>query len=133
MYIHIGHLSAVGDLALHVQESSTVVNWTAPFSFDVTDNSPDITYCVTVYRWFDGGESVLVCNLTTTQYTVVSEESNPCGRFDITVTPVNGVGEGVSVTRAGYIFTSDDSCVAMSRDSTGGLRAAVGKDYPQPT
>ena len=92
----------------------TVVNWTAPFSLNLTNARADFTYSITVNCLFDGGKIVPIHNYTADEYTVRSGESSPCGRFDITVTPVNGAGNGTSVTIMGYLFTSDDSCVVTA-------------------
>ena len=110
----IGLLDAVGNLKYFIMNRYTVVNWTAPFTLNVTDTRSDYTYSIKVNRFFDGGKIVSVHNHTADEYIVRSGESSPCGRFDITVTPVNGVGEGTSMTIVGYLFTSDDSCVVTT-------------------
>ena len=92
----------------------TVVNWTAPFTLDVADIIPAFTYSIRVKYSFDEGKIVSVHNHTDDGYIVRSGESSPCGRFDITVTPVNGAGNGTSETIVGYLFTSVDSCVVTT-------------------
>ena len=85
----------------------TVVNWTAPFTLNVTDAIPDIIYSIKVNRLFDGGKTVSIHNHTADEYIVTLGKSSRCG---ITVIPVSGIGDGTSGTIVGYPFTSDDSC-----------------------
>lgn len=112
--IIIGLLDAVGNLKYFIMNEYTFVNWTAPFTLNVTDTILYFTYSIKVNRSFDGGKIVSVHNHTADEYIVTSDESSPCGRFDITVTPVNGAGNGTSTTIVGYLFTSDDSCVVTN-------------------
>ena len=67
--------------------------WTPPFSLDITNVDPDITYCVGV----DNSNSLVIfyqCGITDTQYN--SFRSTPCDNYTITITPVNIVGNGTS-------------------------------------
>ena len=125
--IIIGLLDAVGNLKYFIMNGYTVVNWTAPFTLNLTDTRSDFTYSIKVKRLFDGGKIVSVHDHTADEYIVIPGESSPCGRFDITVIPVNGIGDGTSATIVGYLFTSDDSCVVTNTvDNCLGLRITAG-------
>ena len=88
-------------------DTAIFLTWTAPFTLDISNVDPDITYCVDVVNSTSSSGILSQCEITVTSFSI------PLGRvcdnlnFSFTVTPVNGVGNGTAVT-LGY-----------SRDITG--------------
>ena len=72
---------------INIDSSSNFnISWSAP-----AGNDPDITYCITVTN-----SSVTdMCGMTDTHY-LFQQDFNPCVEYNVTVTPVNGVGNGSS-------------------------------------
>ena len=67
MQLHPGPLSAVGDLKVDAENTSSVtISWSAPFSLDVTAVDSDIWYSVLIYN--------------------VPDENNPTAVFSVNVT-----------------------------------------------
>ena len=87
----IGVLSAVDSLVFIPQTSTIILNWTAPFTLDITDVDPDITYRVNVIR-----SASSTTNFETNVTTLSFPLSRNIGCVDISfiVTPVNVLGEG---------------------------------------
>ena len=83
-------LDAVDNLA--VSYTAFNISWIAPFSLVVPPISePDITYCITITN-----SSVTdMCGMTDTHY-LFQQDFNPCVEYNVTVTPVNEVGNGSS-------------------------------------
>ena len=103
-----GYLSAVGNLNSTIMSGNTVVTWTAPFTLNVTDHDPDITYRINITR--SDIPTTMIEDHVLTNYTIVSDESTPCGRFVFEVAPKNGAGIGPATEMMGYVFTSDETC-----------------------
>ncbi len=99
--LHIaGLLPAVGYLTATPIPLDSIISltWTPPFSLDIPGVDPDITgYCVGVFI-----SSLVIhsqCGITDTQYNyTVSPRSTQCDNYTFTVTPVNIVGNGTSVS-----------------------------------
>ena len=82
-------LSAVGSLrVVRGGDSTIVLNWTAPFTLDLLFIHPDITYCVEVVN------STSDCGITETEFTYPLLPRSWCDEYNLTVTPVNVVGDG---------------------------------------
>ena len=103
-YVYVfraGLLSSVGNLETISNVSSITISWTAPFSLDVTDVDPDIWYSVLIYNVTDEDNPTIVpctdCNnITETYYTFTPDYLSPCHKYNFTVIPQNGVGDGQS-------------------------------------
>ena len=69
---------------------SILLSWVSPFTLNVTNTEPDITYCVDVMT---SRHIQSTCGITATTYNVTFNEGEvtPCDTFNITVTPVNGL------------------------------------------
>ena len=94
----IGTLAAVPTLVATPLAGSILFNWAAPFSLNLTNTEPDITYCVNVYN-STGERTELVageCALTETQYSFTEDVTSPCDTFTAVVTPVNRAGNGTT-------------------------------------
>ena len=99
--IHVGLLAAPSNLETNSNASSITISWTAPFSLDVTDVDPDIWYSVLIYNVTDeDNPTVVPCtdcnNITETYYTFTPDYLSPCHRYNFTIIPRNGVGDGES-------------------------------------
>ena len=97
MFILIGPLAAVSDLTTGdlIPGRSILLSWVAPFTLNVTNTEPDITYCVDIY--VNVIQTTLhhirsTCGITATTYNVTFNdgEVTPCDTVNITVIPVNG-------------------------------------------
>ena len=83
-YFPLGILAPPSNMAIdHVNDYNQRLTWTPPFTLDITDVDPDITYSV-------------CCNVTTN----CTSTTNPyydfptlCNPVEFTVTAVNPVGE----------------------------------------
>ena len=104
-----GPLGSVPDMMSNSNASSINVSWTAPFSLDVTGVDPDIWYSVFIYNVTDGNNLTAIpctdCNdIAETHYIFTLEYFSPCHKFNFTVIPQNGVGDGPSSSVVGYIY-----------------------------
>ena len=71
--------------------------WTAPFSLDVTDVDADIWYSVLIFNVETTAVSCFECtNITETHYTFTLDYPSPCHKYNFTIVPLNGAGEGPS-------------------------------------
>ena len=104
----VGLLSAVGNLNITTMPGNTLVTWTAPFTLHVTDGDPDITYCIQIIH--SDMPITTIPDHVLTNYSIISDETNPCSRFVFNVAPKNGAGIGPITERTGYVFTSDETC-----------------------
>ena len=98
MHIHAGPLGSVVDLETNSNASSINVSWTAPFSLDVTDVDPDTWYSILIYNVTDDNLTAIPCadcnNFAETHYIFTPDHSSPCHKYNFTVIPQNGVGNG---------------------------------------
>ena len=90
---------------------SLLITWKAPFTLNITNTEPDVTYCINILNISNGHNVVSVCNSTATEflYTHTSEVLCHTSILKITVTPINGAGQGISEVR-------DIQCKAMWHD-----------------
>lgn len=100
----IGTLDAVGSLSAKLNDVGNLsisVTWEAPFSLNLTNIEPDLTYNVLVT--LDGDEDILFhdsVNEATLLY-IIPQHRDLCDShlytiiFNVTVIPVNGAGHGV--------------------------------------
>ena len=95
---------------------SILFSWAAPFSLNLTNTEPDITYCVDVLS--SGGAGLVAggCGLNETQYSFSPDVRSPCDTFTAVVTPVNGAGNGTaSQPVTGTFFAGMCACEYMPR------------------
>ena len=89
--IFIGPLAAVSDLTTGdlIPGRSILLSWVAPFTLNVTNVEPDITYCVNVNL---NETPRITCSITATTYNVTFNEGEvtPCDTVSVTISPVNG-------------------------------------------
>lgn len=107
-FLPAGYLSAVGDLNITILPGNTLVTWTAPFTLNVTDHDPDITYQINIIH--GDMSTTTIQDHVLTNYTIVPDESIPCSRFVFEVAPKNGAGVGPTTNRMGYVLASDETC-----------------------
>ena len=93
-----GLLSAVGSLRMTTQDSTISLTWTAPFTLDITTVDPDITYCVGVVNSTSSSTLHSQCGITETEYEYPIPPDSACHDHMVTVTPVNAVGNGTTIS-----------------------------------
>ncbi len=99
MSSQLGLLPAVGSLIATPIPLDSIISltWTTPFSLDITNVVPDITYCVGVVNSTSSLVIHSQCGITDTQYNyTVSPNDIVCDNYTFPVTPVNIVGNGTS-------------------------------------
>ena len=116
VYIHVGLLSISNEsLSLRSDKESVYLQWKPPFSLNVTGVEPDISYTLFIYN-VTGENPVLLesHNLTESHYIFTPLIFSPCQdlKYDITVVPLNGAGEGTAVSKVGSLGRF--SCVVAS-------------------
>ena len=90
-----GLLAAVGDLTLSVQDTETFVNWTAPFTLDISNEEDDISgYCIDVINITSSSSLFSQCGINTTQISLPLSLDDACHVNRVTVSPENVVGRG---------------------------------------
>ncbi len=108
----VGLLPAVGSLTATLIPLDSIIslNWTAPYSLDITSVDPDISgYCVGVVNSTSSLVMHSQCNITDTQYNyTVSPNDIVCDTYTFTVTPVNKVGNGTSASVTRGILPSGE-------------------------
>ena len=88
-------LSAVEYLRVVRDSGFTVtLNWTAPFTLDISLINPDITYCVDVVSATTSATLHSECGVRDTEFTYLLPPRSWCHQYNVSVTPVNVVGNG---------------------------------------
>ena len=77
-----------------IETSALFLNWTAPFTLDITATVPDITYCVDVVSSTSSATLHSQCGITEMEFTYPLLSRISCDGYNFTVTPVNVVGNG---------------------------------------
>ena len=109
----LGLLGAVGNLTLNVQDSGVFVNWTAPFTLDISNMEDDISgYCIDIINFNTSSTLFSECGINTTEISLTLT-LDVCHTYMITVTPENVVGRG-----DGKSLTHSETCVGTTSDST---------------
>ena len=97
LFSFLGSLSAVIDLNISSQNSFVFLNWTAPFSLDISRTQDGITYTVGVVN----PASLLILHMengvTLTEFWYPLPPASSCDDLVFTVIPVNEAGEGISL------------------------------------
>ena len=94
----VGLLSVVGSPSLNLSGTDISLSWTAPFTLDLPYVDPDITYCVDVVNSSCSSIVLSECDLTVTRFNFFIPIGRVCDNYTFTVTPVNVVGNGTTVT-----------------------------------
>jgi hypothetical protein len=101
--MHVGRLNAVHNLSVTKSNLSIIIFWEAPFTLNITNTEPDITYCVSIssmaQSYFAPNiEPATECNITQTEFLYTTTHEFLCQNNDfyVTVTPINGAGHGHS-------------------------------------
>ena len=85
--------------------SSICLNWTRPFSLDITGVDPDFWYCVEVYNITWGRAPLSTnCSVYETQFCFTAPNPSPCHLFEFRVFAVNQVGNGSVASVNGTFF-----------------------------
>ena len=92
----IGTLAAVGDLSISSQNSSITLNWTAPFTLDISEEPVDITYTVGVVSPASSLTVHMEIGVNMTEFSYPLPPDIGCDNLMFTVIPVNGAGDGIS-------------------------------------
>ena len=78
--------------------SSITLTWQPPFSLDIPNTDPDMTFCVEVYNVSEGERTPLhhlgQCSIVTPHYTIPTNNSGLMLHYQFIVTAVNVVGRG---------------------------------------
>ena len=93
-----GLLSAVGSPSVDLVGTDISLTWTAPFTLDISNVDPDITYCVDVVNSASSSIVLSECGITVTRFNFSIPIGRVCDNYTFTVTPVNGAGNGTAVT-----------------------------------
>lgn len=109
-----GTLAAVGSLSLTYNQDSTItLNWTAPFTHDITGGQDIEGYSVIVTRDFNSS-NYTITNYTTTEtsflYTLPSDGMNACLSYLFTVYARNPAGDGDN-SSVSYSMNQESSAV----------------------
>lgn len=114
----LGVLAAVGSLSIATSNTSVLITWTAPFSFEFATLGPDITYCVDVVvstQSMAHQDVMLIyseCVIEETFFTFVPPFTpSTCDEWEFIVTPVNLAGNGTRSTLARNL-TFDSEVIA---------------------
>ena len=95
------------NLTVHSQWPSILLNWTPPFSLDITGVDPDHWYCVEVYYISQGRAPLSTnCSVYESQFYFTAPNHSPCDLFEFTVFAVNQVGNGSVVSVNGTFFNT---------------------------
>ena len=93
-----GLLAAVGSPSVDLVGTNISLTWTAPFTLDISNVDPDITYCVDVVNSTSSSIVLSECRITVTGFNFSIPLGRVCDNYTFTVTPVNVVGNGTAVT-----------------------------------
>ena len=90
-YLHLGYLSAVGNVKATVNDNLTYLTWTAPPSIDVISG-----YCVDIRS--NSSMIFSECGITETEFNFTLPSYSACNNYTFTLTPVNVLGNGTRFT-----------------------------------
>ena len=89
--VHLGFLSAVGNVIATANDHLTYLTWTAPPSLD------DISgYCVDIRS--NSFTIFSECGITETEFNYTLPSYSACNNYMFTLTPVNDLGNGTRFT-----------------------------------
>jgi len=90
----VGILQPIQNIHLVIADRLSVI-WDAPFSYDLTDFNPDLTFCLLVNVSSISCDSIIVhsvCNLTSSTYHYEPMLNHYCFMFSVTLIASNFVG-----------------------------------------
>ena len=93
-----GLLAAVGSPSVDLLGTDIILTWTAPFTLDISNVDPDITYCVDVVNSTSLSTVLSECGITVTEFSFSIPLGRVCDNYTFTVTPVNRAGNGTAFT-----------------------------------
>ena len=88
-------MGRVNITSVSIQDQSVTIMWKAPFTLDLTNVDPDITYCVDVMDSLNNTLYYSQCGINTTSVTIPLD-TDLCTVY--TITPVNPAGNGTKDT-----------------------------------
>ena len=96
--IIIGLLDEVREVNVSINCSSITLTWQPPFSLDLPNTDPDMTFCVEVYNVSEGERTPLHhlgrCSIMTPHYIIPTNNSGLMLHYQFIATAVNVVGRG---------------------------------------
>lgn len=114
-YAFVGVLSAVSSLDIEVfgNNCTATASWMAPFTLDIPETNPDITYNVIACdpRTSDKLDERYNYNMTEISFPVICDDSTAACVFlaSVSVTPVNLAGQGRSSASHQGILSESES------------------------
>ena len=100
-HLNLGELSSVRDLSISENAKSFNISWTPPFSLDITARGlgPDMWYSVLIYNVTDETNPVEIhCTdsdyITETYYIFTPDFFTHCHKYQFSIIPINGAGQG---------------------------------------
>ena len=94
----LGLLDEVREVDTSINCSSITLTWQPPFSLDIPNTDPDMTFCVEVYNVSEGERTPMHhlgrCSIVTPHYTIPTNNSGLMLHYQFIVTAVNVVGRG---------------------------------------
>ena len=93
-----GLLTAVGSPSVDLVDADISLTWTAPFTLDISNVDPDITYCVNVVNSTSSSIVLSECGITVTGFNFSIPLGRVCDNYTFIVIPFNLVGNGTAVT-----------------------------------
>ena len=102
------------DIITSDNQRSLNISWTAPFSLDVTDSTPDVWYIVIIHNVTDEIPGIVVpyhCNITETCCVFTPSHPHPCHKYSFTVIPQNEAGDGMQSTLIGALYEGNSYVV----------------------
>ena len=93
-----GLLATVGFPSVDLVDTEISLTWTAPFTLDISNVDPDITYCVDVVNSTSLSIILSECEINMTGFNFSIPIGRMCDNFTFTITPVNVAGNGTAVT-----------------------------------
>ena len=93
-----GPLAAVGFPSVDLVGTDMSLTWITPFTLDISNVDPDITYCVDVVNSTSSSIVLSECGITVTGFNFSIPIGRVCDNYTFTVTPVNRAGNGTAIT-----------------------------------
>ena len=102
-----GTLSPVGELTAIPMEGSLHLTWNPPFTLNIPNIEPDLSYCINIYNATQHDILNSVCGLAQPEFDFRVSNPSPCEQFRFEVIPVNGAGNGTSNSISGSLFNGE--------------------------
>ena len=92
--LSIGILQPVTNLQYIREGNQYNISWSAPFSLDVPNHDPDITYCFDVYDTYLSVPIIKKCNMSHTFFLL--SNGTRCTQYRVNIIAVNPAGNSIS-------------------------------------